>query len=80
MGGGGGNSVANGDACIKEGLDVPRLYEVNMDSIRASVPMAGSIAGNPLDTLRIFQDAAYLGYPAFEDEAGGQSDEFLETA
>jgi acyl-CoA synthetase (NDP forming) len=61
MGGGGGNSVANGDACIKEGLDVPRLSEVTMESLRESVPAAGSIAGNPLDMFRIFQDAAYLG-------------------
>jgi acyl-CoA synthetase (NDP forming) len=61
MGGGGGNSVANGDACIKEGLDVPLLSEGTMESLRESVPMAGSIAGNPLDMFRIFQDSAYLG-------------------
>lgn len=61
MGGGGGNSVGNGDACVREGLDVPRLSEDTMERLRESVPVAGSIAGNPLDMFRIFQDSAYLG-------------------
>jgi acyl-CoA synthetase (NDP forming) len=61
MGGGGGNSVAHGDACIREGLDVPRLSEGTMERLRESVPMAGSIAGNPLDMFRVFQDSEYLG-------------------
>jgi acyl-CoA synthetase (NDP forming) len=61
MGGGGGNSVAHGDACIREGLDVPRLSETTMARLRESVPVAGSIAGNPLDMFRVFQDSAYLG-------------------
>jgi len=61
MGGGGGNSVANGDACIREGLDVPRLSEATLQRLRETVPTAGSIAGNPLDMARIFQDSAYLG-------------------
>ena len=61
MGGGGGNSVAHGDACVREGLDVPRLSEATMERLRESVPAAGSIAGNPLDMFRVFQDSAYLG-------------------
>jgi acyl-CoA synthetase (NDP forming) len=61
IGGGGGDSVANGDACIRAGLDVPRLSEATMQSLRESVPMAGSIAGNPLDMFRVFLDTAYLG-------------------
>jgi acyl-CoA synthetase (NDP forming) len=61
MGGGGGNSVTHGDACIREGLDVPRLSERTMEILRKSVPVAGSIAGNPLDMFRVFQDSAYLG-------------------
>ena len=61
MGGGGGNSVAHGDACITEGLDVPRPSSPTMERLRESVPMAGSIAGNPLDMSRVFLDAAYLG-------------------
>ena len=32
-----------------------------MQSLRESVPMAGSIAGNPLDMFRVFLDSAYLG-------------------
>ena len=61
IGGGGGNSVVNGDACIREGLDVPPLSDQTMQSLRASVPTAGSIAGNPLDMFRVFQDSEYLG-------------------
>ena len=61
IGGGGGDSVVHGDACIRAGLDVPRLSEVTMESLRQSVPMAGCIAGNPLDMFRVFVDSAYLG-------------------
>jgi len=74
IGGGGGHSVAHGDTCIREGLQVPRLSAATMESLRRSVPMAGSIAGNPLDMFRIFQDAAYLGEVldlAYEDPAVG---------
>ncbi len=60
IGGGGGNSVTQSDACIRAGLEVPRLSEVTMDYLRRSVPTAGSIAGNPLDMFRAFQDAVYL--------------------
>jgi acyl-CoA synthetase (NDP forming) len=61
IGGGGGDSVANGDACVRAGLEVPRLSEITMESLRRSVPMAGCIAGNPLDMFRVFVDSAYLG-------------------
>lgn len=60
VGGGGGNSVAHSDACIREGLDVPRLSDDSMERLRKSVPVAGSIAGNPLDMFRVFQDSEYL--------------------
>jgi acyl-CoA synthetase (NDP forming) len=61
IGGGGGNSVGNSDTCIREGLDVPQLSETTMDKLRETVPVAGSIAGNPLDMWRIFDDPNYLG-------------------
>lgn len=61
IGGGGGYSVAHGDACIQEGLDVPRLSEATMEALRQNLPRAGSIAGNPLDSFKVFQDASYLG-------------------
>jgi acyl-CoA synthetase (NDP forming) len=32
-----------------------------MQRLRETVPTAGSIAGNPLDMFRTFQDSAYLG-------------------
>ena len=60
IGGGGGNSVAHGDASVQAGLAVPPLTETTMESLRQSVPVAGSIAGNPLDMWRTFQDSAYL--------------------
>ena len=49
IGGGGGNSVIFSDLCIKAGLDVPILSRESMEKIRPFVPVAGSIAGNPLD-------------------------------
>ncbi|MBW2623710.1 MAG: CoA-binding protein [Deltaproteobacteria bacterium] len=60
IGGGGGYSVAHGDACVQAGLSVPLLSETTMESLKRSVPVAGSIAGNPLDMWRTFEDAAYL--------------------
>ena len=60
VGGGGGNSVAYSDTCVREGLEVPRLSDSTMGKLRKSVPVAGSIAGNPLDMFRVFQDSEYL--------------------
>ena len=60
IGGGGGNSVATSDAFNREQFEVPPLSESSMDFLRRSVPIAGSIAGNPLDMWRTFIDAAYL--------------------
>lgn len=60
IGGGGGSSVSNGDICVHHGLEVPRLSEPTMQRLRESVPVAGSIAGNPLDAWRVFDDPEYL--------------------
>jgi acyl-CoA synthetase (NDP forming) len=60
IGGGGGNSVAHCDTCIREGLNVPALSKATMDRLYQSVPAVGSIAGNPLDMWRTFLDSAYL--------------------
>jgi len=60
IGGGGGNSVGNSDACIREGLQVPPLSKQTMSKLRETVPVAGSIAGNPLDMWRVFEDTPYL--------------------
>jgi acyl-CoA synthetase (NDP forming) len=60
IGGGGGNSVAYSDTFNREQFEVPQLSESSMDFLRRSVPIAGSIAGNPLDMWRTFIDAAYL--------------------
>jgi acyl-CoA synthetase (NDP forming) len=60
IGGGGGNSVGNSDICVREGLDIPHPSEVTMKALRETVPIAGSIAGNPLDMWRTFEDPNYL--------------------
>ncbi len=60
VGGGGGNSVGNGDACVREGLELPPLSGATMKKLREVVPVAGSIAGNPLDMWRTFEDPDYL--------------------
>jgi acyl-CoA synthetase (NDP forming) len=60
IGGGGGNSVSYSDTCVSQGLEVPTLSDETMESLRNSVPLAGSIAGNPLDMWLTFTDANYL--------------------
>jgi acyl-CoA synthetase (NDP forming) len=60
IGGGGGNSVSYSDTCVREGLEVPPLSDATMESLRRSVPLAGSIAGNPFDMWLTFTDANYL--------------------
>lgn len=60
IGGGGGNSVSYSDTCVGEGLAVPPLSGATMENLRRSVPLAGSIAGNPLDMWLTFTDANYL--------------------
>jgi acyl-CoA synthetase (NDP forming) len=54
VGGGGGNSVIFADSCARAGLDVPVLSPESMGRIRPLVPVAGSIAGNPLDFWEAF--------------------------
>lgn len=54
IGGGGGSGVIFSDSCIREGLDVPMLSRASMKRIRTFVPIAGNIAGNPLDFWTAF--------------------------
>jgi acyl-CoA synthetase (NDP forming) len=60
IGGGGGNSVACGDTCVREGLNVPALSQASMDLLCEIVPKAGSIAGNPLDLWETFTNTGSL--------------------
>jgi acyl-CoA synthetase (NDP forming) len=60
IGGGGGFSVASSDTCMREGIDVPPLSDATMRRLREIVPVAGSIAGNPLDMWRTFDDLDIL--------------------
>jgi len=54
IGGGGGNSVIFSDIAVGEGLTVPQLSPASMERVRPIVPVAGSIAGNPLDLWESF--------------------------
>ncbi len=58
---GGGASVVNSDTCILEGLDVPSPSSATMNKLRETVPIAGSIAGNPLDDFQACVNPAYFG-------------------
>jgi acyl-CoA synthetase (NDP forming) len=60
IGGGGGSSVVNSDSFIRGGFNVPRLSDATMERLCQIIPAAGSIAGNPLDQFRTFQDTAHL--------------------
>ena len=61
IGVGGGASVVSSDTCILEGLDVPSPSHATMEKLRQTVPIAGSIAGNPLDDFQTSINPAYFG-------------------
>jgi acyl-CoA synthetase (NDP forming) len=61
MGVGGGASVVSSDTCILEGLDVPSPSPATMEKLRETVPIAGSIAGNPLDDFQTSVNPVYFG-------------------
>ncbi|HYA91648.1 MAG TPA: CoA-binding protein [Thermodesulfobacteriota bacterium] len=61
IGVGGGASVVSSDTCILEGLDVPSPSTATMSKLRETVPIAGSIAGNPLDDFQACVNPAYFG-------------------
>jgi acyl-CoA synthetase (NDP forming) len=58
---GGGASVVSSDTCILEGLEVPSPSPATMEKLRETVPIAGSIAGNPLDDFQTSVNLAYFG-------------------
>jgi acyl-CoA synthetase (NDP forming) len=60
VGGGGGQSVVNGDTCIRHGLEVPRLSGATMERLRKIMPAVGSIPGNPLDDWRAYDDTDHF--------------------
>ena len=60
VGGGGGQSVVNGDACVRQGLDVPPLSDVTMAKLCKILPAVGSIPGNPLDDWRAYDDVDHF--------------------
>jgi acyl-CoA synthetase (NDP forming) len=60
IGGGGGHSVVNSDLCIRQGLEVPPLAGATMEKLSQIMPAVGSIAGNPLDNWRAFDDGEHF--------------------
>jgi acyl-CoA synthetase (NDP forming) len=56
VGGGGGQSVVNGDACIRQGLEVPPLSGATMEKLTTLMPAVGSIPGNPLDYWGAYEE------------------------
>lgn len=61
VGGGGGTGVVHADIAAREGLDLPRLSDESMERLGNIVPIAGSIAGNPLDLWMVYEDPGCLG-------------------
>lgn len=60
VGGGGGQSVVNGDTFVRQGLEVPPLSGTTMKRLRKIMPAVGSIPGNPLDDWRAYNDADHF--------------------
>lgn len=60
VGGGGGQSVVNGDTCIRQGLEVPPLSGATMERLRKIMPAVGAIPGNPLDNWRAYDDTDHF--------------------
>ena len=52
--------MAYSDIFSRIGFEIPALSESSMEFLQESVPVAGSIAGNPLDMWQTFIDAEYL--------------------
>lgn len=59
-GGGGGNSVAAGDVCAQEGLQVPALSDETRDRLLEFMPIVNQIMVNPLDAGSVFRDMSLL--------------------
>jgi len=57
-GGGGGNSVAAGDVCAREGLDAPALSDGTKARLMDCMSLVNQIIVNPLDAGSLLRDAA----------------------
>jgi len=55
-GGGGGNSVASGDVCAREGLEVPALSDETVAKLMESMTLVNQIVVNPLDAGSMYYD------------------------
>lgn len=60
LGGGGGNSVATGDVCAEEGLDVPLLSPETHTKLMESFSLVNQSVTNPLDAPSLFRDVSLL--------------------
>jgi len=50
----GGFAVVQSDMCVKAGLQVPQFSPKAIEKLRAFVPAAGTMIGNPLDSWQLF--------------------------
>jgi len=50
----GGFAVVQSDMCVKAGLQIPQFSPKAMEELRAFVPAAGTMIGNPLDSWQLF--------------------------
>ena len=50
----GGFAVVQSDMCVKAGLQVPQFSRAAIDKLRAFVPAAGTMIGNPLDSWQLY--------------------------
>ena len=58
---GGGQAVAVADACAQAGMDLPAFSPATVDRIRAFIPPAGNMIGNPIDSYLAFMSLDYVG-------------------
>jgi acyl-CoA synthetase (NDP forming) len=58
---GGGTSVATGDVCAEEGLELPRLSQPTKEGIREFISLVNQGVSNPLDIPAILVNASTLG-------------------
>jgi len=58
---GGGQAVAVADACAQAGMDLPAFSPATVERIRAFIPPAGNMIGNPIDSYLAFMSLDMWG-------------------
>jgi acyl-CoA synthetase (NDP forming) len=58
--GGGGNSVANADTCVKEGIEIPALTGETRTRLMKLLSLVNQSIVNPIDSPRVLHDPSLL--------------------